>query len=847
MSVDRAEKRRWEQSRDAAEAAGSDPASEPLKTGTPGGPDDVADGMEPLRSTDEVSGKPGDGENPSAPHSEGARKGAASGGLRPVPTVSNDSPDASGVRNLDQLLSDEDDLEGDDLEALLELFDEDPAEDRETPHPLISQAPAEPDPTLSELDMLLGEDTDVDPAEIDAIDALLAHEVEEVQLDADPVMNELEDLLAADESDGQETEALEALLSEVTEDLDPVVAELDDALSPGPDDVDDEAAADVIGDFLADEAEEARLETDPVMSELDELLADEDGETDVSQVAALDDLLRATAKDLSTDAPSKEPDQDAAPVAVSPSLEKPVGSDGDSDRDEPADAADTTGLSASFSAADDWDDFDATDLFGAEPSDDLDSFDAFADLVRQEGSETGTPDKDSDQTGAQESEDAPSQSDAPEPDEADGDPIMSELEMILSADLDEEPENEQSTMLLSEVEANYFEPVRGKDMGDLPFPARSGAAEPDAEPSRKGEGQQHLDKVIARTGVVPRRRTRLWAWLIWLTILGGLIYAAFLPYSFEVGGDFIIQPIEQSQVRARTDGEIISLNVQEGDWVKTGDVMAVLSNWDEKKEVAVRKAELEGLRANLATLRAGAKPEEIAVAKEKVVAAEVQVDIAEQDLERKRQLLERNTISQASFEEAENELKVAKIALEQAKATLTFVSAAARASEIEAAEAAVRRSEQELEFSALMFEQTNIRAVSDGQIVSSLDEVPVGAFLVEGALFCVLEDNRVVKAEIEVPETDISEVKIGAEVELKLWSDAEVSLVGEVERLAPVAEERDFGRVVRVIVRVENPDGVLTSNTTGYAKISAREAPVWEVFTRMFVRFFRIELWSWIP
>ena len=125
--------------------------------------------------------------------------------------------------------------------------------------------------------------------------------------------------------------------------------------------------------------------------------------------------------------------------------------------------------------------------------------------------------------------------------------------------------------------------------------------------------------------------------------------------------------------------------------------------------------------------------------------------------------------------------------------------------------------------------------------------MPVGAYLPEGGLFAELEDNRVVFAEIEVPETEIEEVTIGAEVELKLWSDSATSITGIVARIAPKAEERDFGKVLRVTVRVPNEDGKLASGMTGYAKVAAEERPVWEAFSRVIVRFFQVELWSWLP
>ena len=146
-----------------------------------------------------------------------------------------------------------------------------------------------------------------------------------------------------------------------------------------------------------------------------------------------------------------------------------------------------------------------------------------------------------------------------------------------------------------------------------------------------------------------------------------------------------------------------------------------------------------------------------------------------------------------------------------------------------------------------MLEYTNIRASADGQIVSSLSGVPVGAYLSTGALFAELEDNRTVIAEVELPETTIQEVVMDAPAELRLWSDPDTSIAGTVRSIAPRAEQRDFGLIIRVQVEVPNPDGQLSANMSGFGKIGVDERPVWEVFSRAIYRFFVIELWSWLP
>jgi len=53
--------------------------------------------------------------------------------------------------------------------------------------------------------------------------------------------------------------------------------------------------------------------------------------------------------------------------------------------------------------------------------------------------------------------------------------------------------------------------------------------------------------------------------------------------------------------------------------------------------------------------------------------------------------------------------------------------------------------------------------------------------------------------------------------------------------------------MVRVTSELENRNGTLKSGLTGYAKIEGEEMPAALAFTRVVVRFFQIEFWSWLP
>ena len=57
----------------------------------------------------------------------------------------------------------------------------------------------------------------------------------------------------------------------------------------------------------------------------------------------------------------------------------------------------------------------------------------------------------------------------------------------------------------------------------------------------------------------------------------------------------------------------------------------------------------------------------------------------------------------------------------------------------------------------------------------------------------VLEDAQVTIAEIEVPEEDITQVKLGARVKLKTWALPTKSFAGKVTAIAPVGYRPEPG------------------------------------------------------
>jgi len=146
----------------------------------------------------------------------------------------------------------------------------------------------------------------------------------------------------------------------------------------------------------------------------------------------------------------------------------------------------------------------------------------------------------------------------------------------------------------------------------------------------------------------------------------------------------------------------------------------------------------------------------------------------------------------------------------------------------------------------------------------------IGQTAIVGDLIVSVEDSRTLRAEVEVPEQTTGQIRPGARVKVKAWTYPRHTFIGKVVSVAPVvlnkkkegtvdyvATERedslsrattaDPGRVVRVSVSIPNPDGLLKSEMTGYAKVRVGYEPFGLVMIHGLIRFFLVEVWSWIP
>lgn len=328
--------------------------------------------------------------------------------------------------------------------------------------------------------------------------------------------------------------------------------------------------------------------------------------------------------------------------------------------------------------------------------------------------------------------------------------------------------------------------------------------------------------------------------------LGAVLWFWRLP--LKVAGEFTILPIHNADVRAEVEGTLQEILHDEGDWVHRGDVLARLADRDCVAELRKITAEIEEKQARLKLLRAGPRPEEIELARTAVAKAEERLKFSEQQRERDRALFDQRLLSRKDDEAAQEQSSVRRKELEEAQNQLKVLLAGSRPEAIESLEAELRRVVVQQRY---LEEQARLHTVpspADGVIATHKLKEKIGQHVKKGDLIAEVHELKTVTAEIAVPEKEIADVEVGRKVVLKCRAHPGRDFEGTVVAIAPVAmkpDESHLSRTVLVTTQLDNASFLLKPEMSGMAKIYCGERRALDLLTRRFVRYLRVEVWSW--
>jgi membrane fusion protein, multidrug efflux system len=202
----------------------------------------------------------------------------------------------------------------------------------------------------------------------------------------------------------------------------------------------------------------------------------------------------------------------------------------------------------------------------------------------------------------------------------------------------------------------------------------------------------------------------------------------------------------ESNIGFRLAGKITKRYVDVGAKVKKGQMIATIDASDVNLNARAAAADVSAAEANLA--------------------------LAKAELERQRQLFERKFISKSALDIREAEYKTSEARLQQVKSQYSV-------------------SNNQSQYTHLLADRAGVVAqinAEPGQVVSA------------GQMIAQIVDYSNIEVLLAVPESRMSNIKVGNKVTIKLWADIAKTYQGEIREVSPAASSDTRAFAVRVSV-----------------------------------------------
>jgi len=227
----------------------------------------------------------------------------------------------------------------------------------------------------------------------------------------------------------------------------------------------------------------------------------------------------------------------------------------------------------------------------------------------------------------------------------------------------------------------------------------------------------------------------------------------------------IVKPQVNAYVKvgARATGRIQKMNVDIGDYVKKGQLIAVIDQREFLTDIERNKAEYKKAIVNLQEIKR-VYPLKIKEAEEKVKSARASYEYALRQYNREKELLKKGYTTRVDYDTAKRNLESAKAEYDIAKASLNRLKIEYRTA-LEKAEKDIKASKENLEKAKIRLTYTKIYSPIDGIVanITAREGETVVAGLQVANLITILNPEKL-EIRIYTDETDIGKVKVGQKV-----------------------------------------------------------------------------------
>jgi HlyD family secretion protein len=268
-----------------------------------------------------------------------------------------------------------------------------------------------------------------------------------------------------------------------------------------------------------------------------------------------------------------------------------------------------------------------------------------------------------------------------------------------------------------------------------------------------------------------------------------------------IAGPGRVEPYsEDIKIGSELSGRLKMVNVEEGDAIRRGQVLAELENADYRAQVESARANVVAKQAALRKVINGARHQERDEAWSSVSEAKAVMENAQSELRRRQELFGAGVVSREELDRYTSDANVAKAKYESAVQHHALVDDLAREEDRSLAEADVKLAQAQLEEAEARYAKTFIRSPIDGTVLRkhhrSGESVSNSSTVPDPVL--TIGDRQTLRVRVDVDETDVSKVRVGQ----KAYVTADA-----------FGQQKFWGRVVRVGQQL-GPKNVRTDEPT---------------------------------
>lgn len=258
-------------------------------------------------------------------------------------------------------------------------------------------------------------------------------------------------------------------------------------------------------------------------------------------------------------------------------------------------------------------------------------------------------------------------------------------------------------------------------------------------------------------------------------------------------------PNEETIVSFEVGGRIVELNRNEGDKVKSGDLLARIDSSDYSLQYAKANTSVQQTGATLEKVNNGAREQELIQAKLLVDKASINYEKTLDDFKKFEKLYQEKAISENDFENAKNRLDIAQKDLQNAQQANSLTVQGARAEDRQINQASYNQAVISKDQAALTLAKTQLKSPINGTVISK--QSSAGELVNVGSPVYRIGDIDTLKVVLPVPDREIAAWKKGEIISLNLYGQTRE---GKVLQVYP-ATNQSTG-TIGVEVTVTNPN-----------------------------------------